>query len=37
MKDDGELWHISRLEVVMDLWGGNDQVAGHDCAQAVPI
>ncbi|PWC28178.1 site-specific integrase [Teichococcus aestuarii] len=25
------------LEVVMDLWPGNDQVAGHDCPQAVPI
>jgi hypothetical protein len=28
---------LQRLEVVMDLWGGNDQVAGHDCPQAVPI
>jgi hypothetical protein len=28
---------VERLEVVMDLCPGNDQVAGHDCPQAVPI
>ncbi|MFC7556649.1 AAA family ATPase [Pseudoroseomonas wenyumeiae] len=25
------------LEVVMDLWAGNDQVARHDCPQAIPV
>ena len=28
---------IKYLEVVMDLCAGNDQVARHDCPQAVPV
>ena len=25
------------LEAVMDHWVGNDQAAGHDCSQALPV
>jgi SulP family sulfate permease len=30
-------WLVGRLEAVMDLWLGNDQVAGHVCPQAVSV
>lgn len=28
---------MQNLEAVMDLWKGNDQAAGHECAQALPL